>query len=261
MNTLQGKVALITGGSSGIGLATAREFHAQGARVVLAGRDRHKLEAVATQLGPDVLAVPTDVTNLSDLDALMARTRETFGNLDILFVNAGISGNRTLAEMDEAFFDEQMNTNFKGAYFTLQKALPLLNDQASIILTGSVSALVGLAGESVYSASKAALHSLARTLSAELIGRGIRVNTITVGPIETPILERAGNPPEVVEALYKMFASLIPVKRMGRPEEVAKVALFLASSDSSFVVGTEIAADGGSTANIANIRPLPLQNQ
>ncbi|GHO63035.1 short-chain dehydrogenase [Ktedonobacter sp. SOSP1-52] len=258
MSILQGKVALITGGSSGIGLATAREFHAQGARVVLSGRDRQRLEAVATQLGSDVLAVPTDVTRLSDLDNLMARTRETFGNLDILFVNAGITGNRTLAETDEAFFDEQMNTNFKGAYFTIQKALPLLNDQASIILTGSVSALVGMAGTSVYSASKAALHSLARTFSAELIGHGIRVNTITTGAIETPILERAGNPPEVVEKLHKMFASRVPIKRMGRPEEVAKVALFLASSDSSFVVGTEIAADGGNTANI---RPLPLQNQ
>jgi NAD(P)-dependent dehydrogenase (short-subunit alcohol dehydrogenase family) len=258
MSTLQGKVALITGGSSGIGLATAREFHAQGARVVLTGRDRQRLEAVATELGPDVLAVPTDVTRLSDLDNLMARTRETFGNLDILFVNAGITGNRTLAETDEAFFDEQMNTNFKGAYFTIQKALPLLNDQASIILTGSVSALVGMAGTSVYSASKAALHSLARTLSAELIGRGIRVNTITTGAIETPILERAGNPPEVVETLRKMFASRVPVKRLGRPEEVAKVALFLASSDSSFVVGTEIAVDGGNTANI---RLLPVQNQ
>ncbi len=257
MNILQGKVALITGGSSGIGEASAREFHAQGARVVITGRDRQRLEAIATQLGSDVLAVPTDVTRLSDLDGLMARTRETFGNLDILFVNAGIAGSRTLAETDEAFFDEQMNTNFKGAYFTIQKALPLLNDQASIILTGSVSALVGMAGTSAYSASKAALHSLARTLSAELIGRGIRVNTITTGAIETPILERAGNAPEVVETLRQMFASRVPIKRLGRPEEVAKVALFLASSDSSLVVGTEIAADGGSTANI---RPLPLQN-
>jgi NAD(P)-dependent dehydrogenase (short-subunit alcohol dehydrogenase family) len=184
--------------------------------------------------------------------------RFLIGNLDILFVNAGIAGNRTLAETNEAFFDELMDTNFKGAYFTIQKALPLLNDQASIILTGSVSALVGMANSSVYSASKAALHSLARTLSAELIGRGIRINTITTGPTETPVLERAGYPPEVVEALLKTFASRVPVKRLGRPEEVAKVALFLASSDSSFVVGAEISVDGGITANI---RPSPLQNQ
>jgi NAD(P)-dependent dehydrogenase (short-subunit alcohol dehydrogenase family) len=256
MSILQGKVALITGGSSGIGLATAREFHAQGARVVLSGRDRQRLEAVASQLGPDVLAVPTDVTKLSDLDILMAHTRETFGNLDILFVNAGITGLRALAEADEAFFDELMNTNFKGAYFTIQKALPLLNDQASIILTGSVNALIGMPGGSVYSASKAALHSLARTLSAELIGRGIRVNTITTGPTETPVLQRAGYPPEVVDEILKTFASRVPVKRLGRPEEIAKVALFLASPDSSFIVGTEIAADGGITANL---RPSPTR--
>lgn len=225
---------------------------------MIAGRDRHKLEAVATQLGPDVAAIPTDVTKLSDLDALMARTRETFGNLDILFVNAGITGNRTLAETDEAFFDKLMDTNFKGAYFTIQRALPILNDQASIILAGAVSALVGGTAISVYSASKAALHSLARTLSAELLGRGIRVNTITTGPTETGIMERAGYPPEVVLAIRQGFASLVPVKRLGRPEEVAKVALFLASSDSSFVVGTEIAVDGGITASIGT-SPVPNQ--
>jgi len=258
MSALQGKVALITGGSSGIGLATAREFHAQGARVVLSGRDREKLEAVANQLGPHVLGVPTDVTKLSDLDELMARTQETFGKLDILFVNAGVADARTLAETDEAFFDLLMDTNFKGAYFTIQKALPLLNGQASIVLNGSINALVGMAGSSVYAASKAALHSLARTLSAELIGRGIRVNTITTGPTDTPIMKRAGYPPEVIEAHLKTLASQVPIKRLGHPEEVAKVALFLASSDSSFVVGAEIAADGGITANIT---PSPINNQ
>jgi NAD(P)-dependent dehydrogenase (short-subunit alcohol dehydrogenase family) len=258
MSALQGKVALITGGSSGIGLATAREFHAQGARVVLSGRDREKLEAVATQLGPHVLGVPTDVTKLSDLDELMARTQETFGKLDILFVNAGIAASRPLEATDEAFFDRIMNTNFKGAYFTLQKALPLLNNHASIIINGSINALVGIAGSSVYSASKAAVHSLARTLSAELIGRGIRVNTITTGPTDTSILQRADYAPEVIQAHKESIARLSPIKRLGRPEEVAKVALFLASSDSSFVVGAEIAADGGITANIT---PSPINNQ
>jgi NAD(P)-dependent dehydrogenase (short-subunit alcohol dehydrogenase family) len=255
MGALQGKVALITGGNSGIGLATAREFHAQGARVVLSGRDREKLEAVANQLGQDVLAVPSDVTKLSDLDELMARTRAAFGKLDILFVNAGIAESKTLEATDEAFYDEIMDTNFKGAYFTIQKALPLLNGQASIILNGSINALVGMAGSSVYSASKAAVHSLARTLSAELIGRGIRVNTITIGPTDTPILNRAEYPPEVIQAHKESIARLSLIKRLGRPEEVAKVALFLASSDSSFVVGSEIAADGGITANI---KPSPL---
>lgn len=255
MSTLQGKVALITGGNSGIGLATAREFHAQGARVVLSGRDREKLEAVANQLGPDVLGVPTDVTKLSDLDSLMVCTQAAFGKLDILFVNAGIAESRPLEATDEAFFDMIMNTNFKGAYFTIQKALPLLNEQASIILNGSINALVGMAGSSVYSASKAAVHSLARTLSAELIGRGIRVNTITTGPTDTPILSRAEYPPEIIQVLKEEVARLSPIKRLGRPEEVAKVALFLASSDSSLVVGSEIAADGGITANI---KPSPL---
>jgi NAD(P)-dependent dehydrogenase (short-subunit alcohol dehydrogenase family) len=255
MGALQGKVALITGGSSGIGLATAREFHAQGARVVLSGRDREKLEAVVNQLGSDILGVPTDVTKLSDLDELMARTRAAFGKLDILFVNAGIAEPRPLEATDEAFFDRMMSTNFKGAYFTIQKALPLFNDQASIIINGSINALVGIAGSSVYSASKAAVHSLARTLSAELIGRGIRVNTITIGPTDTPILQRADYPPEVLQAHKESIARLSPIKRLGRPEEVAKVALFLASSDSSFVVGSEIAADGGITANI---KPSPL---
>jgi NAD(P)-dependent dehydrogenase (short-subunit alcohol dehydrogenase family) len=255
MGALQGKVALITGGTSGIGLATAREFHAQGARVVLSGRDRQKLEAVANQLGPDVLGVRSDVTKLSDLDELMARTRAAFGKLDILFVNAGIADSRPLEATDEVFFDRMMNTNFKGAYFTIQKALPLLNDQASIIINGSINALVGMAGISVYSASKAAVHSLARTLSAELIGRSIRVNTITTGPTDTSIVMRADYPPEVIQARKEAIATLSPIKRLGRPEEVAKVALFLASSDSSFVVGAEIAADGGITANI---KPSPL---
>jgi NAD(P)-dependent dehydrogenase (short-subunit alcohol dehydrogenase family) len=173
--------------------------------------------------------------------------QETFGKLDILFVNAGVADARTLAETDEAFFDLLMNTNFKGAYFTIQKALPLLNGQASIILNGSINPLVGMAGSSVYAASKAALHSLARTLSAELIG-----------PTDTPIMRRAGYPPEVIEAHLKTLASQMPVKRLGHPEEVAKVALFLASSDSSFVVGAEIAADGGITANIT---PSPINNQ
>lgn len=250
MRALQGKVALITGGNSGIGLATAREFHAQGARVVLSGRDREKLEAVANQLGPDVLGVPSDVTKLSDIDELMARAQTAFGKLDILFVNAGIVESKSLEAIDEATFDEIMNINFKGAYFTIQKALPLLNDQASIILNGSINALVGMAGTSVYSASKAAVHSLARTLSAELIERGIRVNTITIGPTDTPILHRADYPPEVIQALKQAVIGISPIKRLGRPEEVAKVALFLASSDSSFVVGSEIAADGGVTANL-----------
>jgi NAD(P)-dependent dehydrogenase (short-subunit alcohol dehydrogenase family) len=257
MKALQGKIALVTGGNSGIGLATVKTFHANGARVVFSGRDPETLAAIATELGPDVLAVQADVTRLSDLDKLMTRAHDTFGKLDILFVNAGIAASRPLEATDEAFFDRIMNTNFKGAYFTIQKALPLLNDQASIIINGSINALVGIAASSVYSASKAAVHSLARTLSAELIGRGIRVNTITIGPTDTSILNRADYPPEVIQTLKQAVIGISPIKRLGRPEEVAKVALFLASSDSSFIVGSEIAADGGITANI---KPSPLNS-
>lgn len=258
MSSLQGKVALITGSSSGIGLATAREFHAQGAKVVLSGRDSEKLEAIVRQLGPNALGIPTDVTKLSDLDDLMARTRAAFGGLDVLFVNAGVADARSLEASDEAFFDTIIDTNFKGAFFTIQKALPLLNDRASIIINGSINAIVGIAGGSVYSASKAAVHSLARTLSAELIWRGIRVNVITTGPTDTPIIGRSTDyPPEVIQAQKTSIAGFSPLKRLGRPEEIAKVALFLASPDSSFIVGSEIAADGGITANLF---PSPLNN-
>lgn len=258
MGVLQGKVALITGGNSGIGLATARAFHAQGASVVLSGRDRRKLEAVANQLGQNVLVVPSDITKLGDIDELMARAQAAFGKLDILFVNAGIVDSKPLEATDEAAFDTIINTNFKGAYFTIQKALPLLNNQASIIISGSINAMVGIAGSSAYSASKAAVHSLARTLSAELINRGIRVNTIVIGPTDTPILSSILNSPEAIQAHKQSIIGLSPIQRMGRPEEIANVALFLASSDSSFVVGSEIAADGGITANI---KPSPLTHE
>jgi len=187
MSSLEGKVAVVTGGNSGIGLATAREFHANGAKVVIAGRDPGTLEEVANELGHNVLAVQTDVTQLSDIDQLMARAHETFGNLDILFVNAGIFKGASLEEVDEAAFDAMLNANFKGAYFTVQKALPFLNEQASIIFNGSVNALTGIANSSLYTSNKGAIHALARALAAELIDRGIRVNTITIGPTATVV--------------------------------------------------------------------------
>ena len=250
MSSLKGKVALVTGGNSGIGLATAKAFHANGARVVIAGRDRESLEAVAQELGHDVLAVQADVTRLSEIDRLMTQTHETFGKLDILFVNAGIFKGAPLEEIDEGAFDEMTNANFKGAYFTVQKALPFLNEPASIIFNGSVNALTGIADSSLYTANKGAVHALARALAAELIGRGIRVNTITIGPTATRLLARSGSSQAILDAQDVARISRSPVKRLGRPEEVAKVALFLASDDSSFVVGAEIAADGGWLLNI-----------
>ena len=250
MSSLEGKIALVTGGNSGIGLATAKAFHANGARVVIAGRDRETLEAVAQEMGHDVLAVQADITQLSEIDQLMTRAHETFGNLDILFVNAGIFKGAPLEEVDEAAFDEMLNANFKGAYFTVQKALPFLNEPASIIFNGSVNALTGIPNSSLYTANKGAIHALARALAAELIGRGIRVNTITIGPTSTRLLARSGSSQAILDAQDVARISRSPVKRLGRPEEVANVALFLASEDSSFVVGAEIAADGGWLLNI-----------
>ena len=250
MSSLEGKVAVVTGGNSGIGLATAKAFHANGAKVVIAGRDRGTLEEVSRELGHDVLAVPTDITKLNEIDQLMARAYETFGKLDILFVNAGIFKGAPLEEVDEAAFDEMLHANLKGAYFTVQKALPFFNEPASIIFNGSVNALTGIANSSLYTTNKGAVHALARALAAELIGRGIRVNTITIGPTATRLLARSGSSQEILQAQDVARISRSPVKRLGRPEEVANVALFLASDDASFVVGAEIAADGGWLLNI-----------
>jgi NAD(P)-dependent dehydrogenase (short-subunit alcohol dehydrogenase family) len=218
--------------------------------VVINGRDKEKLALIGQQLGENALAVQADITKLADIDKLMDETRAKFGKMDVLFVNAGIAMNSPLDATSEATFDEVMNTNFKGPYYTIQKALPLLNDGASIIINGSINALIGLANTSLYSASKAAVHSLARTLSAELVGRGIRVNTIAIGPTDTPIINRPDIDPEITRSLKQKLSEALPVKRLGQPEEIARVALFLASSDSSFIVGSEIAADGGITANL-----------
>ena len=245
MSSLEGKVALVTGGNSGIGLATAKEFHAHGAKVVISGRNRGTLEEVSQQLGNNVLAVPADMTKLSDIDQLIKRAYETFGKLDILFANAGIYKGASLEEVNEVAFDEMMNANFKGTYFTVQKALPFLNKPASIIFNGSVNALTGIADSSLYTSNKGAVHALARALAAELIGRGIRVNTITIGPTATNLLSRSGTSQEILQAQDVARISHSPIKRLGHPEEVAKVALFLASDDSSFVIGSEIATDGG----------------
>ncbi|MBV9928915.1 MAG: SDR family oxidoreductase [Acidobacteria bacterium] len=238
---LEGKVAVVTGGNSGIGLATAKEFAREGARVVITGRDRRTLDAAAQEIGGEVLALRSDAASLSDIDELFKAVGDRFGRLDVLFVNAGVAQFASVEETDEEFFDRTMDINFKGAYFTVKGALPLLAEGASVILNTSVVAHVGFPNASVYSASKAALLSLARTLSADLAGRRIRVNAVSPGPVETPIFGRAGLPEEAKQG----FGEQVPLKRLGRPEEIAKAVLFLASQDSSFLVGTEIVADGG----------------
>ena len=245
MGKLEGKVAVVTGGNSGIGLATAKEFRREGARVVITGRDARTLEEAAREIGGEVLALRSDSSSLADIDELFAAVKERFGRVDVLFVNAGVGKFAPLEETTEELFDQIMDINFKGAYFTIKKALPLLNDGASVILNTSVVAHVGFPNSSVYSASKAALLSLVRTLSADLVGRGIRVNAVSPGPVETPIFGKMGLPPETLHETTKGFSGQVPLKRMGRPEEIAKAVLFLAGSDSSFLLGTEIVADGG----------------
>lgn len=245
MGKLEGKVAVITGGNSGIGLATAKEFKEQGAKVVITGRDQKTLDEAVREIGGDVLAVRSDAASLTDIDKLFAAVEEKFGHIDVLFINAGVGKFAPIEAVTEESFDSIMNTNFRGAYFTIQKALPLLNDNASIVLNTSISANIGMPNSSVYAASKAALITLARTLSAELVGRGIRVNAVSPGPVSTPILGRQGLSPEALEETRNTLANQVPMKRFGRPEEIAKTVLFLASTDSSFLLGTEIVADGG----------------
>ena len=245
MKRLDGKVAVVTGGNSGIGLATAREFKQQGARVVITGRDQQTLDDAKQALGGDVLAVRSDTSQLADIDKLFAEVKEKLGKIDVLFINAGVGKFVPLESVTEEFFDSIMDINFKGAYFTIQKALPLLNDNASIVLNASINAYIGMPNTSVYAASKAALITLARTLSAELVDRGIRVNVVSPGPVATPIFGKLGIAADALDEVVKNVQTQVPMKRFGRPEEIAKAVLFLASDDASFLLGTEIVADGG----------------
>jgi NAD(P)-dependent dehydrogenase (short-subunit alcohol dehydrogenase family) len=245
MKRLGGKVAVVTGGNSGIGLATAKRLQEEGARVAISGRSKKTLDEATKAIGNGVLAVQADVTKLTEVDKLYSEVSKKFGKIDILFVNAGVAKFAPLAETSETLYDEQFDTNIKGAYFTIQKALPLLNDGASIILNTSVADRKGTAGASAYSATKAALRSLARTAAAELVGRGIRVNSVAPGPIVTPIFGRTGLSKEAVDEFAKDIIGKVPMKRFGQPEEVASAVAFLASQDASYITGEEINVDGG----------------
>ncbi|HEU4321899.1 MAG TPA: glucose 1-dehydrogenase [Roseiflexaceae bacterium] len=245
MGKLDGKVAVVTGGGSGIGFAAARAFVDEGARVVISGRTEEALARAASELGPEALAVRADVASMADLERLFATAKERFGGVDVLFVNAGIVQATPFQDVTEQAFDELFNINFKGAFFTIQRALPVLNSGGSIILNGSINAHVGFGGVSVYSASKAALHSLARTLTPELAGRGIRINTLNIGPVITELMAKAGLPEEAISGFRQALNVRVPLGRWGRPEEIARAAVFLASDDSSFIAGSEITTDGG----------------
>jgi NAD(P)-dependent dehydrogenase (short-subunit alcohol dehydrogenase family) len=246
---LQDKVAVVTGGNSGIGLATAREFVANGAKVVIFGRSRETLNKAVATLGSDVLAVQGDVRKLDDLDRLFAESSKRFGKIDVLVANAGIAKFAPIESLPEALFDELCDIHFKGAFFTVQKALPHLRDGSSVILVSSMEAdKQGRAGTSIYTAAKAAVRSLARSLSVELLPRGIRVNVLSPGMTDTPIITREGGPPGVTpEAIAEVITRSIPLRRRGRPEEMAKAMLFLASDDSSYCLGMELLCDGGAT--------------
>jgi NAD(P)-dependent dehydrogenase (short-subunit alcohol dehydrogenase family) len=245
MKRLEGKMAVVTGGNSGIGLATAKRLQEEGARVAIAGRSRKTLDDAVRAIGNGVVAVQADVAKLTDVDKLYAEVSKKLGKIDVLFVNAGVAKFAPLAETSESLYDENFDINIKGAYFTIQKALPFLNDGASIILNTSVVDSKGFEGASAYSATKAALRSLARTSAAELVGRGIRVNAVAPGPIVTPIIERSGLPKEAIDQFEKETVAKVPMKRFGQPEEVAGAVAFLASQDASYITGVEINVDGG----------------
>jgi NAD(P)-dependent dehydrogenase (short-subunit alcohol dehydrogenase family) len=243
MGKLDGKVAVITGATSGMALATAKLFVAEGADVFITGRRQPQLDAAVQSIGHNVTGVQGDAANLADLDRLYQRVRETRGHIDVLYASAGIGEFASLEEVTEDHFDRIFDVNVRGTLFTVQKALPLLRDDGSIIMTGSIASIKGFERFGVYNASKAALRSFARTWTAELKARRIRVNVLSPGTIETGIFD------EIPKDVKDQFVSLIPRGTIGQPEEVATVALFLASNDSSFVSGIELFVDGG-TAQI-----------
>ena len=245
MNKLEGKIALITGGNSGIGLATAKQFVNQGAYVFITGRRDPELAAAVNEIGKNVTGVQGDVSNLGDLDRLFAQIKREKGRLDIVFANAGVAKFAPVGKITEELYDSIFNINVKGLLFTVQKALPLLPDGASIILNASIVGSKGFSANSVYSATKAAVRSFARTCTTDLKDRRIRVNAISPGSIDTPGLSDLLASSETGEQRKKMISTMVPLGRFGKPDEIAKAVVFLASDDSSYVTGIELFVDGG----------------
>jgi NAD(P)-dependent dehydrogenase (short-subunit alcohol dehydrogenase family) len=245
MKKLENKVAVITGGNSGMGLETAKEFALHGAKVAISGRNQNTIDAAIAEIGHDAIGIKTDVANLADIDLLYKEAFAAFGNFDVLVVNAGVYKGAPLAEFTEELFDEVSDVNFKGAFFSVQKALPYLNDGASVIITASTVNEKTMLSGSAYAATKAAVTSLARNFSAELLDRRIRVNVLSPGPIETPIFGKSGQTQEQIDGAKDYLSSLTPLKRLGTVQEMAKGFLYLASDDSSYMLGAELLLDGG----------------
>ena len=245
MNRLQGKTALITGGTTGIGLETAKEFLNEGARVAITGTNPVTLEAAAKELGENVLVLASNAAVIAEQKALASTIQQHFGHLDILVVNAGIADLRPLSAWDEAGFDRTFNLNFKGPFFLIQALLPVFASGASIVMNGSVNAHIGMANTTVYAATKAALISLARTLSGELAAKGIRANVVSPGPVTTPLYGKFGLPADQLKAVSESILAQVPLGRFGEPSEIAKAIVFFASDETRFAVGSELMVDGG----------------
>jgi NAD(P)-dependent dehydrogenase (short-subunit alcohol dehydrogenase family) len=245
MKKLENKVAVITGGNSGIGLATAKLFAEQGASVAITGRNQTTVDSAVKEIGSAAIGIVGDVSGLTNIDEAYKRVNEAFGKIDVLVVNAGIFITAPLADFTEEMFDQSSDVNFKGVFFSIQRALPYLNDGASVIITGSTVSGKGMATASAYAATKAAVRSLARGFSAELLDRQIRVNVLSPGPIDTPILERGGGTQVEIDGVKAYLTSLVPVKRLGTSEEIAQGFLYLASDDSKYMLGGELLLDGG----------------
>jgi len=245
MGKLEGKVALVTGGNSGIGLATAKEFVGEGAYVFITGRRERELAAAVDEIGRNIRGVRADVSNSADLDRLFSQIKNEKGKLDIVFANAGVAKYAALGQITEELYDAIFDINVKGVLFTAQKALPLMPEGASIILNASIVGSKGLPANSVYSATKAAVRSFARTWTTDLKERHIRVNVVSPGTIDTPGLNELLGSTEAGQQRAKMISTAVPLGRLGKPEEIARAVVFLASDDSSYITGTELFVDGG----------------
>jgi NAD(P)-dependent dehydrogenase (short-subunit alcohol dehydrogenase family) len=242
---LENKVAVITGGSAGIGLATAKLFAAQGAKVAITGRNQQNLDKAVAEIGHGAIGIQGDSAILADLDRLYVTVAQQLGGVDVLVANAAVYMLAPLADFTEEMFDKQSNVNFKGTFFTVQKALPYLNDGASVILLSSIAGDKGIPNHSSYSATKAAIRSLGRSFAVELLPRGMRVNVLTPGPVDTNVFLQAVSSKEEADAFKANMSNFTPIKRLGKPEELAAAALYLASDDSAFMIGAELLLDGG----------------